>query len=309
MVRPLLALLLTAPLFALDLSPKLAQWKTEIEQEGGIPIAISDVLFSPDGSEMRLPDGTPGAARFGAYLSQPQFAAEFRHMFAVMVHHRQPLPEQFLIMLNGARRPEFEGNEDAVLGHELGHAMLRARRYPTPRFLPGALACLAIHTGDIVQHVLIRSELDSRGISHRRFWMKSLDDATKALGTGTRPPEADRCAVVRQAAQLVDVRLGLRDADWPGRDAYEAAVRRAYPEVQETAVKIVNHLDGRDVTGKVQHQLALQFVFECLRDLAQQRTRDYILENKPSDSGAAVVAVIRSKVDPGAAWCEPRASA
>lgn len=307
-MRVLAALLLAMPLAALDLTPRLADWKTEIERESGIAVSIAEVQFNAAGDEMRLPPDTPRSELMGRYLSSQEFAAEFRHMFAVMVHHKDVEPGDFLIMLNGARRKDFAGAEEAVIGHELGHAMLRARRYPTPAFVPGVSGCLAIHSGDIVQHILIRAELDRRGIAHVPFWLRSLDSAADAMAAASLP-QRDRCARVRQVAQLVDVRLGLRGVDWAGREKYESAVRSRFPEVERTAGDIVAYLENLDVRDKPAHDAAVRFVFQRLKDLAQRRTKDYILENRTPRFWCASGRCDTLRMDRVVAWYEPRASA
>lgn len=149
-------------LVLLALPPVLEQWRAEIEAAGGAPVLVAEVEFSADGSEMRLPDDVPGRPLFVQYLRREDFVRQFLLMRGVLVHHQGPDANAFLVLLNGARRGEWGAHEASLLGHEFGHAWLRARGYPAPVFPPGPLACLAIHTGDIVQHVLIRREMDRR---------------------------------------------------------------------------------------------------------------------------------------------------
>lgn len=308
-MRWLLWLWAATPLMALDLSPKLVEWKAEIEREGGIPVLIGEVLPTVDGDGFHLSGNVPHRELFSQYLSQPEFAAQFKLMYAVMVSHNGPQSSALLIMVNGARRAEFAGYEDAVVGHELGHAQIKARRYPAPRFLPGVSGCLAISTGDVVQHILIRAEMDRRGIAREPFWIKSLDEASAVMaGSGVRPA-GDRCAAVRQAAQLIDVRLGLRDASWPGRERYESQVGRLFPEVEQPVDAVVAYLADKDVTGKIVHQRALEFVFDKLKNLAVQSAENKTPQNRYAASGPVLGRCVNLRRDPGRDGSELYASA
>jgi hypothetical protein len=82
---------------------------------------------------------------------------------------------------------------------------------------------------------------------------------------------------VRQAAELVDVRLGLAGVDWKGREAYEAMTRKVFPEVWPTVEEIVVWMSGHDMEDVDQHRQTLRFVFEKLKALAYGRSQAYIL--------------------------------
>lgn len=194
-------------------------------------------------------------------------------MRGVLVHHQGPDANAFLVLLNGARRGEWGAHEASLLGHEFGHAWLRARGYPAPVFPPGPLACLAIHTGDIVQHVLIRREMDRRGIPHQPLWLESLAAATRAArawpdGDGLRRARVDDpCLAARQAAEWADVRLGFTDARPEVVDQYEAEMRRVYPGLESVVGSIAEAVRGLEVEDRQRHREALELVFAHLRDL------------------------------------------
>lgn len=259
----------------LVLTAALLSWKTGIEAKGGIPLLVAEVQHQAEGNEFTLPAGTPRRELFTEYLKQDQFMRQFSLMYAVMVHHKSPSGSAYLILLNGAKRSEWEAHQEAVLAHEFGHAWLKAEGYPAPILINNQWACVGIHAGDITQHVLIRAELDRRGIDHRTFWFRSLDQAVAQMEKGPPPPEADRCARVRQTAQLVDVRLGVKPGEWAGQARYEAAVHQSMPEVESTVAAIVAYVQAHDMADRAEHRTALQFVFEKLKDLGYQRTNDY----------------------------------
>jgi len=274
-MRWLLTLLLPAHLMAQTLTPALEQWKQEIEK-AGVHVLVARVNHDASTNTYRLDEGVDGRDLFVEYLGHDDFMQQFQHMYGVMVHHKG-VREAYLVMLNGAKSDEWEADEEAVLAHEFGHAWIKSRQYPTPVFQAGLAGCLAIHTGDIAQHVLIRKELDRRGIDFRSFWLKSLDRAVRQSATAVKPAEEDRCIRVRQAAELVDVRLGLSRHAWAGREAYEAMVKRLMPEVEPTAAGIIDWISSHDMEDRDQHRQALRVVFEKLKALAYARSAAYIL--------------------------------
>lgn len=259
----------------LALTVALAGWKADIEAQSGTPVHIAVAEYDQPSHTYRLADGAPRRDLFATYLKNENFTRQFQQMYAVMVHHKATDGNAFLILLNGIRQAEWAGHEEAVIAHELGHAWIKARGLPTPVFIDNAWACVGVHAGDIPQHVLMRAELDRRGIDHRTFWLAGLDAAAKEMETKPAPPESDRCARVRVAAQWADVQLGLKAGEWAGRARYEAAVRGQMPEVEETTNIIVKYLQGKNLEDRAVHREALKFVFEKLKDLGYQRTKAY----------------------------------
>jgi hypothetical protein len=260
----------------LALPPALEQWRAEIETAGGAPVFVAEVEFSPDGQQMTLPDSTPARSLFAHYLRQDDFARQFVLMRGVLIHHQGPEGQAHLVLLNGARRPEWGPHQDALIAHEFGHAWLRAKGYPAPVFQPGPLACLAIHTGDIVQHVLIRRELESRGIEHLPLWLASLEAAT--AGASTLPDgegfakvrAGDPCLALRQIAEWADVRLGFPSSRPELVESYESQMRRVFPGIESTVSAIAEAVSTRKVEEPQQHLDALQQVHGLLRRLLDQ---------------------------------------
>ncbi|MBI5280036.1 MAG: hypothetical protein HY858_00035 [Candidatus Solibacter usitatus] len=275
-------------LAGVTLGPELEAWKKQIESQGGVPVLVAKVDFDRAKNELYLAPDTPGRELFTGYLKQEEFVKQFHLMNAVMIHHRAPGAQAYLVLLNGARESDWADHQPSLLAHEFGHAWLKARGFPTPLFVNDRWACISIHAGDITQHVLIRQELDRRGIDFRTFWLKSLGQATTQFEGTSPPPEEDRCTRVRQVAQSVDVRLGLKPGEWAGQSRYETAVGKTMPEVNGTVESIVSYLKERDMADKDQHREALKFVFERLRDLAAQRTDEYRVENRAVSTLAGV---------------------
>lgn len=258
---PLLALL-AAP----ELLPEAAgRWRADLEREYGTPIPV---VWA--GAALR---GDPvGLELASKQLSEPGFRAQFDLMQAAMISEQTESGTRFLILVNEAWRGAWEGDEAALLGHELGHVWLRLRRLPAPAYQGGALGCLAVHAGDIVQHVLIRAEMDRRGIPHRRFLAKSLDASKGAMEAGSQA--GDACAWARQAAVWTDARLAMEGHGWPGRVHYEAAASKRFPEVAAALQRLIGAVSGKDLDDRFAHRQSLVEVFRILQELASaQRQR------------------------------------
>lgn len=257
----------------LALPPALEQWHAEIESVGGAPVYVAEVEFSPDGQQISLPDATPARPLFAQYLRQEDFVRQFILMRGVLIHHHGPDGQAHLVLLNGARRPEWGAHQDALIAHEFGHAWLRAKGYPAPVFQPGPLACLAIHTGDIVQHVLIRREMEARGIDHLALWLASLEAAT--AGAAVLPDNegmakiraGDPCLALRQAAEWADVRLGFAGSRPEIVESYEVEMRRLFPDLERAVSSIAEAVRSRKVEDHQQHLDALRQVNALLRRL------------------------------------------
>jgi len=274
-MRWILVILLCGQLAGQTITPALESWKKEIER-AGVPLLVAGVNHDSKANTYFLAQDIEGRELFAEYLQHADFIQQFQHMYGVMVHHRG-IREAYLVMLNLGRAAEYEGHEEVVLAHEFGHAWVKSKKYPTPIFQSGLAGCLAIQTGDIAQHVLIRKELDVRGFDHKTYWMRVLDRAVAESALLGRPAEDDRCIRVRQAAELVDVRLGLAGTEWPGRDAYEAMVKRVFPEVEPTVAKILAWMRSHEMEIVDQHRQTLSVVFEELKALAYARSGAYIL--------------------------------
>ncbi|MFZ5925887.1 MAG: hypothetical protein ACOYX1_00435 [Acidobacteriota bacterium] len=255
------------------LTAALLSWKADIESRG-VAVVVAEARQSAGGG-LVVPQDTPHLDLLAPYLGSEEFQRQFALMHASMVFQRAPGREVAFVLLNGDRRAEWESRQEALLAHEFGHAWIKAEKYPTPVFVPGPHACLAIHTGDITQHVLIRREMERRGIEYRRAWLQELERAIPAMESAAAPPEEDRCARARLAAEWVDVRLALQAGEWPAQARYEAAARRYMPEVVSTVERITDYVRRRDLSDRTQHREALKAVFEMLKDLVYYRAKEF----------------------------------
>ncbi len=258
---------------AITLSAALLAWKADIEARG-VAVVVAEVRSEAPGGRVIVPQDTPLREVLEAWLAVPDFRQQFALMYATSIIQRLPDREVAFVLLNGDSRPLWEPRMEALLAHEFGHAWVKAEKYPTPVFVPGPLACLAIHTGDIVQHVLIRREMERRGIAYRQDWLADLERAIPSMESSPPPPEEDRCSRARLAAEWVDVRLALAPGEWPAQGRYEAAARRYMPEVAPTVDRIVDYVRSHNLADRSQHREALFAVFEMLKELADSRAKD-----------------------------------
>lgn len=256
------------------LTAALLAWQADIEKAAGIPLLVAKVDYDHSDNSFSLPEETPHREMFARYLAMDDFRREFTSTYAMMVHQRTPGAEAYLVLLNGARESDWGPHLEALLAHEFGHAWVKAQGYATPVFVANQWACVGVHTGDITQHVLIRAEMERRGIEYKKFWFKGTEQYIPDMEKGPLPPADDRCARVRVAAQMVDVRLGLKEGEWAQRERYEAAIQRWMPDVLPTVDEITAYMRQHDMTDRAQHREALQFVFAKLKDLAYQKKKD-----------------------------------
>ena len=225
------------------LSPALEKWKAEIELKAGAPVIIL----------RGLPEN----------LRTPDLETQFSRAEALSIQNS----ERRYIILNPAQLKE--SAEPPVLAHELGHVWLKATGYPPPRYDPGPAGCLSIQTGDIVQHILIRAEMDRRQIAWRPHWLETLELALAQLLKQKSEPQPG-CQAATQLALWIDVKLSLSAASWPRFDAFEKAMAANFPDLGEPAASLAKRLAATDLTGKIAYRQALQFTFDTVKAAALQ---------------------------------------
>lgn len=244
----------------------IARWKQEIEAKGSGPIVIVRVIRDPAANTITVAGDTPERELVKQYLMQEDVVRQLMAAHALTVSHTEGDRVTNFILLNMDRAGEWQ-SEDALLAHELGHVWLKSMGYPTPRYLPGPAACLSTHTGNVVQHILLREELDRRGIAFREGWVRDLQADLGALES--KPPSSlPPCRRVQQTALWIDARLGLTRKDWPELPRYEKALRQRFPDLAPSVDEISAYLRKKDVRDKAAHREALVFVFDRLKQAA-----------------------------------------
>lgn len=252
MTPVLLALLLTGP---------LELWRLEIEKTGAQKVFL---LALDPGTP--VPDGTPHKPILEQFTENPNFQEQFARAQALSITYQGPEGRLSFVMLNTKQTsPE---DEPYVIAHEFGHLGLKAQRYPAPAYLGGPSSCLSILAGDAVQHVLIREEMDKRGIPWREPWLRSLSTALGALEAQRNPAPPERCQAVAQAVLWIDVSLGLTEAQWPRRNRFLETLSKQFPLIQPVSADLAAALKKEILTSKPNHQRALETVFRRLKQMA-----------------------------------------
>ena len=250
------------------LSPRLAKWKVEIETSGKTTVVLARVFTDAGRNELVLPDDAEFRPFLRTLLENESFVSQFVQTHAINVNSNTGLRPISVVLLNMARAADWEGQEDAVIAHEFGHIWLHTRGYQAPNAVRG-LSCEAVHSGDMVQHILIRDQLRIRHIDFLPFWIRTLESAllqlAKASGDDARHP-ADPCQRASRLALLVDVMLGLSDKEWSYRPALLMEFRNNFPELEQPALRIVTMLRGRNLQDHQTYQSLLSdVVFEVHR--------------------------------------------
>jgi hypothetical protein len=248
---------------AQELSEPLAAWKREIEAKGSGPIIVVRVVKGPADNTITVSNDTPERELVKKYLQQEDLVRQLMAAHALTVANRVGDRVTNLVLLNMERAAEWQ-SEDALLAHEFGHVWLKAMGYPAPRYVQGPVACLGTHTGNVVQHILLREELDRRGIDFRTSWIRDLQ--TELSSKESKASSAmEPCERVQQTALWLDVRLGLKAKDWAELPMYETTLRRRYPSLAPAVDEIATYLRKTDVHDPAAYRKALAFVFDRLK--------------------------------------------
>jgi len=255
----MLSLLVLATVAAPPLTERLKKWKAEIEQRGELVVVVR-IGTDRETNQIRVPPATPRRFVVARYLADERFAEQFRRTHAMTINYQAEDGRAHLVLLNMDRAAEFKDAEEALIAHEFGHAWLDALGFRSPDYSGQARPCLAIHTGDIVQHILIRRELETRGFPYRDNWIRNLDLTLDALHEENPPAPGGECDSLARVALWIDVRLGLNPESWSRHGEFDAAFRRHFPELAATVDELVQVLNAVDVTVQERYRRALAYV-------------------------------------------------
>ncbi|MBK9171040.1 MAG: hypothetical protein IPM24_26775 [Bryobacterales bacterium] len=222
----------------------------------------------------------PDEPVLGGYLANPAFRRELDAAHALTLNHEDASGKRHFILLNAARSAEWRFAEEELLGHELGHVWLAARGFDAPVFAPGPLACLAVHAGDIPQHVLIRREMRRRGIGGDRYQIRNLDATLAALESGTLP-ELAPCQRLQFLSQWLDMRLSLPESAWPDWRRFDRAAADRYPDLARHATALEGLVRGARLSRRDGYLHALRLVRQRLETALAQRA-DMVLFGRQS---------------------------
>lgn len=244
---------------AVSLSPQLDDWKREIETRGKGRVIIARIP-TMDGA-LTLPADTEQRAILRRFFRLETFRAQFTRTHAVSINYDDVEGKFHFVLLNTARAGEYPDAEDAVLAHEFGHLWLNVQGLASPLYTPGPRSCQAVHVGDIVQHVLIRSELRTRGIAFLNYWVRNLEAALQQIGaqpqqSGAKP---DPCRRLERFALLMDVRLGLTPESWERRADFLTRLDESDPALSPAAGDLEAFLKPLDLTQAEDYARAIDF--------------------------------------------------
>jgi len=266
----LAASILLAQSAKVDLSPRLLEWRKEIETRGGgrlLPVRVF-VETRQGVPTYILPDDAPERPVLVRYFGDANFRTQFVRTHAVSLNYTGPEGKLFFIILNMDR---LKGDEDILLSHEFGHAWFHASGLRAPALPPGGAACQAIHVGDIVQHILIREEQRRRGFDFRPQWTRELEEAVVRLRgqTPETQPPPDPCLRLERLALLVDVESGLTDGQWSNRPEFLARLPAGDPRLADLAHRLTRILSGFELTEAIEYYMALGTVLSASHLLFQ----------------------------------------
>jgi hypothetical protein len=247
-----LLLLLAAasePSGRVELSPRLAAWKSEIEARGQ-RIILARVY--PD-----VPQDTDQRAAVARVLADPAYAAQLRNAHAMTVNLEGYGRRASFILLNMARYSEWRAFEEPLIAHEFGHVYLHVRGYRSPGIAPGEPVCEATHVGDMVQHILIRQEMKKRGIDYVPWMAGTLDPVIAILRKGGPAPNG-RCDQLARLSMWVDASLGLTERDWPRLPEFLELMQQRFPELAPVEASLRDQLAALDVTRIPTYESALR---------------------------------------------------
>ena len=251
------------------LSEPLAAWKQEIEASGEGRVIVARIHVR-NGAYL-LPGDVEERNTLGRFFSQYEFRSQFVRAHALNLNVDHPQRVSF-VLLNMDRMKESSASEDELISHELGHVWLHWRGLRAPALVPGTLACEAIHTGDVVQHILIRQEQVRRGIEWKKGWLADLEKAYQTLAKlaeETAPP-TDLCLRLQRLSLVIDLRMGLGEADWEHREQYVGRLTKSDPLLTELITRLVRLLSALDLGNRIDYYAGLGAVRSSSTLLIQQ---------------------------------------
>ena len=242
------------------LAAPLELWRQEIEKTG--PQGVVLLRLQPGDP---APADTPHRDILRPDLEDRDFQLQFQRAQALSVTYTGDEGRLSFVLLNTRQTPP--DDEPYVIAHEFGHLWLKALKYPAPAYAGGPAACLSILTGDAVQHVLIRKDMDRRGIEWRAPWIRTLEPALKAMEAQRNPPPPTRCQAMTQTILWIDVSLGLTDEQWPERRRFLDLLTRQFPVIEPVAPGLAAYLEKQNLVPRDGHVQALQTVFNRLKEM------------------------------------------
>lgn len=246
----MLPVLLLAFQIPFALPAVLEQWKVEIEARTLNRIEIIRIPGDPFPAEDR--------DVLYSYFNRPDFAESFSRAQALTFRYETLGSSRSLILLNLPRMQQTQNTSVALIAHELGHLWLNSLGLSAPVYEPGSKACLAIHTGDIVQHILLREENDRRGIPWRPSYERDYTAASESLRREPTAGAGDDCLRAQRLSLMVDLRTGFGPKAFAAREEYLEALARQDREAEAIAIELIEEFDGKLMLEKSAYEWALE---------------------------------------------------
>jgi hypothetical protein len=241
----MLLLALLPPAAWAGLTPPLEGWKQQIEERGGGSLVVVRVATDREHNQISLPEDTPFRDVLKRYFLDPGFVSQFIRTHALNLNYIGREGRLHFVLVNLALAKEWEDFEEAVLAHEFGHIWLSVAGYPAANLRGRSPDCIATQATDIVQHILIRRELASRGIDYRGYWIRNLDSALSHLRQEQNAiGQRSSCQTLAQVTLWLDVALGLEPTEWAGRPEFLEKMFARFPEIETAARSLETLLRG-----------------------------------------------------------------
>jgi hypothetical protein len=224
----------------LNLPDAVLQWKSEIESKlgGGI-----NIIQSAD-----------EAPELASYFANPAFQAAVDRAQALTLSLRSEGQLRPYVLLNWARLRQSPNDPAMLVAHELGHIWLQSQGFFPPKFSGGADACVAIHSGDIVQHERIRQEMDRRKLDWRSGYQLDYEASLATARLADRVPAGDACLRAQRLSLMMDLRLGFEAAANPWRNEYLSLLGKQDPAAEALSIELAESMpdDYAEALAKVQ---------------------------------------------------------
>lgn len=244
----------------------LDQWRAEIESLSGGLVVLVRVETDQAENVLRIPPDFPGRPVLRRFLLDEPFVAQLIRAHALSVNSSAPEGVFHFVLLNMARAGDWEGREEELLAHEYGHIWLNALGYRSlPYDATRVGACLATHSSDIVQHILIRQETHRRGFDSTSFWAANQERWLKETEAAGTTPSLDPCQRLQLVSAWLDAVMGMTPEQWEHLPRYLAVLRSSFPSLAPAAGKLERLLRDLNLGDRSLYEAALAGTRDILR--------------------------------------------
>ena len=248
----------------LPLTGLVGDWAVELSQLSRRQVVV--ISLRPG----ELPAQEPHRSVAKQHFAAESFGKMFASAQALSLNPPAVAGGYQYIFVNQDLAPKDPEALTGLLAHELGHLWIKAQGYPAPRYLAGEAGCLSVAAGDALQHILMRSEMDRRGIRWRAGFVRQLEPALRKLEEDANDQTAavPRCQKLAQVSLWLDVALGITALDWEQRGRFLELLEKRFPDVAQAGKQLAAELGPLDLADKKVHRMELERVFDVLKQFA-----------------------------------------